>query len=60
MFPTSYINLLNVTLSTADAKMRFSTDLHGTYDLVHFHYLIARMEPTDWVPVLSNLLALLK
>lgn len=50
----------NVNLSVADVKDQVPAGLHGLYDVVHLRYLAAAMEPSDWEPVVRNMLQLLK
>jgi len=49
-----------IQLHIHDVKTAFPAHLHGVFDLVHIRYLVGAMEPSDWAPVLHNLISLLK
>ncbi|KAL8761306.1 MAG: hypothetical protein Q9184_002575 [Pyrenodesmia sp. 2 TL-2023] len=50
----------HINMTIANAKEPLPAELHGAYDVVHIRYLVAGMEPTDWEPVLRNMLQILK
>jgi SAM-dependent methyltransferase len=58
MFPKSMP--AGVHLHVHNAKDAFPIEFHGAYDLVHVRYILAGMMHDEWVPVLRNLMALLK
>ena len=49
-----------IKVTIHNAKVPFSSHLHGQYDVIHIRYLVCAMEPEEWAIVLSNLLSLLK
>jgi len=61
MFPPAEDVKPQIRLRVYDAKTPFPKELHGTYDLVHAHHLVAAMVvPPDWTPLLLNLLTIVK
>lgn len=50
----------HITMSIANAKDPLPPELHGVYDVVNIRYLVAGMEPTDWEPVLRNVVQILR